>query len=161
MGRLTRAVLLAVVLLGFLPVAAQTSTSPDAPDGLRRIVAQQEVIRADLADGGMEGVTPRQALTIQKAQKQVFAIAGNHSSLDELTIDQKISLENALEQINAAMVNTRKGDDAQNVCWRERATGSSIQVTRCGTAAEIREARDGARGFMERPRVCVPPGCGN
>lgn len=161
MGRLIRAILLAAVLPGLVPVAAQTSAPPGAADGLRRIVEQQEAIRADLADGGLEGVTPRQALAIQKAQKQVFAITADHRSLDELTIEQKIGLENALEQINAAMVNTRKGEDAQNICWRERATGSSIQVTRCGTAAEIREARDGARGFMERPRVCVPPGCGN
>jgi hypothetical protein len=39
-------------------------------------------------------------------------------------------------------------------------SGTGLKKTRCGTKAEMREAREGARDFMEKPRVCVPPGCG-
>lgn len=161
MTQLARAVLMAALFHCLLPAAAQSQSPTQTADGLRQIIEQQEAIGADLADGGIEGITPRQALVIQKAQKQVFALTEGKSSLDQMTIEQKISLENALEQINAALVNTRRGDDDRNVCWRERVTGSGISTTRCGTATEIQEARDGARGFMERPRACVPPGCGN
>ena len=43
MGRLIRAILLAAVLPGLVPVAAQTSAPPGAADGLRRIVEQRLV----------------------------------------------------------------------------------------------------------------------
>jgi hypothetical protein len=69
-------------------------------------------------------------------------------------------MENALERINAEVKNNRAASDDQNVCWRERASGSKMKTTRCGTKAEMREAREGARDYMEKPKACVPPGCG-
>jgi hypothetical protein len=45
------------------------------------------------------------------------------------------------------------GDD-QNVCWREKKTGTNVKVTRCGTKAEMREAREGARDYLDRPNTC-------
>ena len=76
------------------------------------------------------------------------------SSLDEISMDDKVRLENALERINAEVKNTRAGRDGRNVCWREKMSGTNTKVTRCGTEAEMREAREGARDFLERPRVC-------
>lgn len=127
---------------------------------LQKIVKQQEALKADLEDGGIEGLTPRQNTVVHKAQVEVFAVTKGKAEMGDLSIDEKIRLENALERINALIVNTRAAGNDQNVCWRERVSGSKMKTTRCGTEAERREAREGARDFMEKPRVCVPPGCG-
>jgi hypothetical protein len=67
----------------------------------------------------------------------------------------------ALESINAEVVGTRGAQEQRDVCWTEAKTGSKMKVARCGTQEEIDETRHGARAWMERPKVCVPPGCGS
>lgn len=129
-------------------------------DSLQLIIKQQNVLRADLDDGGIAGLTPRQNNIVRKAQAEFFAVAEGKARMDELSMEDKIRIENALERINAEVKNSRTASDDQNVCWRERVSGSKMKTTRCGTQAEMREAREGARDFMEKPKVCVPPGCG-
>ena len=129
-------------------------------DRLQVILKQQQELKTELDDGGIEGLTPRQNTLIRKAQAEVFAVTNGKARMDDLSIDEKIHLENALERINAEVKNTRAGSDEQNVCWRERVSGTGMKKTRCGTKAEMREAREGARDFLEKPKVCVPPGCG-
>ena len=135
-------------------VHAQAAPVDSAEDGLQLIVKQQAELKADLDDGGIAGLTTRQNNLVRKAQAEVFAVTENKATMDELSIDDKIRLENALERINAELVNTRAASDEQNVCWRERVSGTGVKKTRCGTKAEMREAREGARDFLERPKVC-------
>jgi len=137
-------------------VSAQT----DETSSLQILVEQQQALRAQLSEG-MDGVTPRQARLIKESQDEFFAIVEGKQALDELGIEDKIRIENALENINAQIVNTTAGRSDQNVCWREQTTGSMTKTTRCGTQREIDEAREGARGYLERPKICVPPGCGS
>jgi hypothetical protein len=147
--------------LAFGPAAfAQDTPVASEEDGLQMIMKQQKELKADLDDGGIEGLTPRQVKVVRKAQDEVFAVAEGKAQMDDLSIDEKIRLENALERINAEIVNTRSASNNQNVCWRERVSGSTLKKTRCGTQAEMREAREGARDFMEKAKICVPPGCG-
>lgn len=147
--------------LAFGPAAfAQDTPVTSEEDGLQMIMKQQKELKADLDDGGIEGLTPRQVKVVRKAQDEVFAVAEGKAQMDDLSIDEKIRLENALERINAEIVNTRSASNNQNVCWRERVSGSTLKKTRCGTQAEMREAREGARDFMEKAKICVPPGCG-
>ena len=138
--------------------AAFAQTDPGAAageeDGLQLILRQQQALKADLDDGGVDGLTPRQNKLVQKAQAEVFAVTEGKARLDDLSVDDKVRLENALERINAEVKNTRAASDDQNVCWREKPTGSTVKVTRCGTKSEMREAREGARDYMERPKVC-------
>lgn len=154
------------LLLACTNVSSQ-STAPGATepvaDGLAVIVEQQRGLRGDLDAGAIAGLTPRQVQQVRKAQAEVFALAEGKATLDALSIDEKVRLENALERINAIVVDARGGggEANRNVCWRERTTGTAMMTTRCGTVAEKEQAREGARGFLERPRVCVPPGCGN
>lgn len=144
-----------------LAAFAQTGLAAEATeDGLQVILHQQAELRADLDDGGIAGLTPRQNGIVRKAQAEVFAVTAGKTRLEQLSMDEKIRMENALERINAEVKNTRSASDDQNVCWRERVSGSKMKTTRCGTKAEMREAREGARDFMEKPKVCVPPGCG-
>ena len=150
----------ALLLMASGPLFAQAGAASDADDGLQAVMKQQTELKADLEDGGIEGLTPRQTKLVSKAQQEVFAVAEGKNTMADLSIEEKIRLENALEAINAEIVNTRAGNDNQNVCWRERMSGTGLKKTRCGTKAEMREAREGARDYMERPKVCVPPGCG-
>lgn len=133
---------------------ADTGDTVEDVDGLQVILEQQRELAADLDDGGIEGLTTRENNRIRKAQAQVFALTEGKSRLDELSIDEKIGLENALEQINAYVKNTRRAGDDQTVCWREKMSGTARRVTRCGSEAERREAREGARGWLERPKTC-------
>jgi hypothetical protein len=150
------------VAIGGVAFAQTAPATPDhiTGDGLQVILNQQNALKADLDDGGIEGLTPRQVKAVRKAQDEVFAVAEGKARMDDLSIDEKIRLENALERINAEIVNTRSASDDQNVCWRERVSGTTVKKTRCGTQAEMREAREGARDFMEKAKICVPPGCG-
>ncbi|GAB3373780.1 hypothetical protein GCM10027431_25840 [Lysobacter rhizosphaerae] len=155
-----RRTLLALALFVATGVALAQAAPAAEDDGLQMILKQQQALKADLDDGGIEGLTPRQNTIVRKAQIEVFAVSEGKSRLDDLSMEEKIRLENALERINAEIVNTRAASNNQNVCWRERVSGTTMKKTRCGTQAEMREAREGARDFLEKGRVCVPPGCG-
>lgn len=129
-------------------------------DKLAVILEQQQSLKASI-DAGTSGLSPRQVRVIRREQEAVFAIAGSNTRLDQLNIEEQIRLENALERINANVVGTRVAQENQDTCWTEAKTGSKLKVTRCGTQEEIDEARRGARAWMEKPRICVPPGCGS
>jgi hypothetical protein len=130
-------------------------------DRLQVILEQQREVASMLDGDGIDGLTTRENNRVRKAQQEVFAVTEGKSRLDDLSIDDKVRLENALEQINALVKNTRLASDDQNVCWRERKSGTTIKVTRCGTQAERDRIREGARAWMEKPSICTPPGCGS
>lgn len=142
------------LLLGGNALAQAVPAAESGEDGLQLILKQQAGLKADLEDGGIAGLTPRQNTIVRKAQNEVFTVTEGKSRLADLSIDEKIRLENALERINAEVKNTKTASDDQNVCWRERVSGTGMNKTRCGTKAEMREAREGARDFLERPKVC-------
>lgn len=149
-----RLVLCLLLALAAGPLSAAEKPPADSRDRLQIVLEQQREIQADVDGGRFEGLSPRQANAVRKAQKEVFAVTAGKQSLDQLSMDEKIRLENALERINAEIVDTRSARDDQDVCWRERVSGTGMKKTRCGTQAEMREAREGARGFLERPKVC-------
>lgn len=143
-----------LVVLTTAMASAAAQDTPATQDGLQKILTQQQQLQRDLDAGKTEGMTTRQVNAIRKAQKDVFAVTEGKTQLDALSMEEKVRLENALERINAEVKNTRAGRDGQQVCWREKQSGTTINVTRCGTEAEKREAREGARDFLERPKVC-------
>lgn len=159
--RSTMAMALVIALGAPLATMAQATAQEQAaqpadatPEKLERILGQQTALKRDLDAGKTEGLSTRQVNAIRKAQAEVFAVTEGKDSLDALSMDEKVRLENALERINAEVKNTRAGRDGKQVCWRERMSGTNTKVTRCGTEAELREAREGARDFLERPKVC-------
>ncbi|MDQ3288838.1 MAG: hypothetical protein M3Q42_11385 [Pseudomonadota bacterium] len=149
-----RTVLVMLLLLSTPMTAIAQGTVP-----LLEMIEQQEQLREDLA-AGMDGLTPRQSRVLREAQEEFFAITAGKQALQELSIAEKVRLENALESINAQMVGTRDGLARQDNCVREAKTGSRNVVTRCGTREEADEARRGAREFLERPKICSGQGCG-
>ena len=150
-----RAMLYSAVIAMALTMAGVALAQPSRDNSLEKILQQQNVLKADLADNGIEGLTPRQSNIVRRAQDEVFLVTAGKTLIDELSMEEKIRLENALERINAQVRNTRAGGDEQNVCWREAKTGTTIKETRCGTVAEMREAREGARDYLERPKTCA------
>jgi hypothetical protein len=131
------------------------------PDGLAMIVDQQQELREQIDAGNLQNLTPRQLNIVRRAQKEVFTVTEGKTALDSLSIEEKIRLENALEQINAQVKGGgHAASGAQEVCWRERKSGSSLKTTRCGTQAERDQARQDARSWMDKPSICTPPGCG-
>lgn len=144
-------IMLFALLLPCLAMAVEPSANEDK---LQTILTQQQALKQDIAAGRTEGLSARQTKAISKAQAEVFAVTEGKSRLDQLSMDEKVRLENALERINAEVGNSRAAQDGKNVCWREHISGTGMKKTRCGTEAEKREAREGARDFMERPKVC-------
>ena len=148
--------LLMVALLVLAPMASAAETQSAS---LQTIVEQQVALREELSRGPQD-LTPRQVGIMRKAQGEFFRIVDGKTTMDQLAIDEKVQLENALERINAQFVGTSAARAKQEVCWREKIVGSKLHVTRCASQQELDQTREGARGFLERPRICVPPGCG-
>lgn len=150
----------AALLLLIAPFAVAAQPGPaDQESSLQVLVDQQQKLRRQI-DEGVDGLTPRQARVIRQAQDEFFGIVADRSALDELSIADKVRVENALETINAQIVNTPASLSDQEVCWREAKFGSRQMVTRCGTRTEIEQTREGARDYLSRPRICSGPGCG-
>ncbi|MFC5578681.1 hypothetical protein ACFPOA_11765 [Lysobacter niabensis] len=148
-----KALLLSVLLSAACWAACAADQPPSGDTSLLQLVEQQRALKAQI-DAGSSGLTPRQVKQVRKAQDEFFAIADGKDTLAQLSVDEKIRVENALELINAEVVDTRVAGDDQNVCWRERASGTHMKVTRCGTKQEMREAREGARDYLDRPKTC-------
>lgn len=164
MGALSRVdqkekIMRTVLWMALLVLASGGAEAEQTHTSLQAMLEQQTSLRDELARGPQD-LTPRQVGIMRKAQAEFFRLVDGKTTLDQLAIDDKVRVENALERINAELVNTNAARDKQEVCWRERPTGSKMQGTRCGTQQEIDQAREGARGFLLRPRVCSGPGCG-
>ena len=146
-----------IVLLSALLALAPLATAQ--PETLARIREQQQVLAEEL-DAGVLKMTPREAALVRKDQARVAKLLDGKASLDDLGVAERVELDNALERINALVVGTRGADEGRDVCRYERVTGSKMRKLDCATAAERGNARDNARAYLEKPRVCVPPGCG-
>ena len=147
-----RTIGLLLVLLAVLATGAATAQAGGT--SLQVLVEQQEALRAQLTDG-IDGVTPRQVRRIDKAQGEFFAMVRGKQSLDELGIEDKIRVENALETINAQIAKTRFAADDQQVCRREAKLGTKMTVSRCASKKELEDEKESARNYMSKPKTCV------
>lgn len=142
---------------GLCAVAAAQSESAS----LQEILDQQAEIAAGIEAGDYAHLPARSISAIKRAQRTIANVTGGRTEIGQLPPQDQVHLENALQTVKAHLSGTRVAREEQQVCWRERPTGSKIAETRCGTEGERDIARAGARGYMERPRVCAPPGCGS
>jgi hypothetical protein len=152
-------VFLMVALLLLAPLVSAAEPKEPKSSSLPEMVEQQVALRAELA-GDPQDLTPRQVGIMRKAQAEFFRLVDGKTSMDQLAIHEKVELENALEKINAQLLGTNRAAADQNVCWREKTSGTRLHVTRCGTQEEIDDAREGAQRFLLKPKICEPPGCG-
>ncbi|TZF89733.1 hypothetical protein [Cognatilysobacter lacus] len=136
-------------------LATSVALAQDTPK-VELIRAQQTQLRADM-DAGKVALTPRDALQVRKDQDTVFEIIGRKPSLEAMNIQERVTLDNALERINASVQGTRVADDRKDVCRYQRVTGSKQLQLVCGTQDDRDRARQGARAYLEKTRICEPP----
>ena len=140
--------------------ASGIAMAQEAADKLADIRTQQTELKRQLEAGELAQLTPRQANTLRKSQAEVFQLTQGATTLDDLDMNRKVRLENALEQINAIVAGTRAASSEQQICKRVPITGSSLKATRCATKAEWEQIRETSRESLEKRRICEPPGCG-
>jgi hypothetical protein len=142
-------------LAAFLFVLAAGQAMANARVDLKVILNQQNSINRQIEESpdGM-GIDSTQLDRLRSAQRVVGGIAVKKSTLDQLSPADQIKLRNALGEVYAILKGTRVAQEQRDVCWRERKTGSQIQTTRCATFEELLLTREGARAWMEKPRVC-------
>lgn len=141
-----------------LMVSAVAGAQPTDP--VVKIREQQQVLTQEL-DAGVLKLKPREVALVRKDQGVVRTVLEGKNSLEELNVAERVTLDNALERINALVVATREASEDRDVCRYERVTGSKLRKLDCATAADRQNARDGARAYMEKPKICIPPGCGS
>jgi hypothetical protein len=154
-GPLITLLLACCVATGTVRAEAPAST-PSLPD----IVAQQREIQHAIEAGAID--RPSTALAaVRRAQAVVFTVTDGRTELSQLSPDEQMALHNALQAIQAQLDSDPQVAQARDVCKRERATGSKILETRCGTAREREITREGGRGYLEKRQICRPgePGC--
>lgn len=143
------------VLLAFLMAAAGAAGAQAAPK-VEQIRAQQTQLRADL-DAGKLSLSPRVAAQVRRDQDIVFELLQRKPTLEAMNIQERVNLDNALERINTSVQGTRAASEKQDVCRYQRVTGSKEKRMVCGTQDDRDHAREGARAFLEKPRICMPP----
>ncbi|AXK73030.1 hypothetical protein DWG18_12595 [Lysobacter sp. TY2-98] len=147
--------LLALTVLMFAALSAAAQDNPK----LDQILAQQTQLRADL-DAGKVTLTPRAAQQVRKDQDIVFDLIKQNPTLDGMNIQERVTLDNALERINTAVQGTRVASEKQDVCRYQRVTGSKEKQLVCGTQDDRDHAREGARSYLEKTRICASCGGG-
>lgn len=145
-------------LCAVLPATAFAATATASSPA--QIMEQQRQIEARLdADGA--GLDKQGVAEVRREQARVFAIVDGKDTFEDLTLEEKIDLRNALESIDAQLKATAQAEDRSDVCRREHRLGSRFKVTRCRTRAEMREERSSGQAMQGTPRICGPdqPGC--
>jgi len=135
---------------------ATTVAFAQEPSKTEQIRSQQTQLRADL-EAGKYRLTPRAAMQVRKDQGVVFELLQRKPTLEAMNIQERVSLDNALERINAAVQGTRVAADGKDVCRYQSVVGSRGKRLVCGTEDDRDHAREGARAYLEKPRICNPP----
>ena len=149
-----------LALLMLCLCTAGAAFAEEAADKLGEIRVQQVELQRQL-DAGELVLTPRQTNALRKAQAEAFEIMQGAESLESLDMNKRVRLENALERINAVVVDTSAASSEKQVCKRVALTGTAMKTTRCATQAEWDQLRETSRNALERRSVCEPPGCGS
>ena len=146
-GRL--ALVLSLCLPGTLWATARTTGA------LPEIHVQQVQLRQQAVAGHGRfkdlGAAEREALVAQ--QDRFLALTKGRQSLDELSMDDRMSAINTLEAINATIT---RAEDERLVCERVKQVGSHRPTRVCRTVAELREARQAAERLMDERPTCNP-----
>jgi hypothetical protein len=135
-------------------LATTVAFAQDVPKA-EQIRAQQKQLRADL-DAGKYALTPHAIGLVRKDQDIVFELLERKPSVEAMNIQERVNLDNALERINAAVQGTRVADDGKDVCRYQGVAGSRQKRLVCGTQDDRDHAREGARAYLEKPRICSP-----
>lgn len=142
-----------LLLLGVLWLASTAAGAADAagrpPLAISDITAQQTQIREDVIAqrGRYKDMPAATRADLLAKQAEVLAMVEGKTTSAELSPHQQVEVFNRLEWIEAAI---NDAEDERMVCRREKTIGSTRLTRVCRTAAQEREARDAARGALDR-----------
>ena len=140
------AVAVMTATFGLLPMALSAATPPRGKvetSEIPAIIANMDEIRGELSTRGSDlaKLPAAKRRELEHQQSIVYGLLNGRSHVDELTLDQRIRVNNALEGIHAIMV---QAPEERVICRRERTVGSHRQVTSCRTAAQREADREEA-----------------
>lgn len=150
---------LSSIVSALVLAVAMSAAAAARAESLAEIRQQQTQIQQELARGDLV-LDARSQRTVEAQQRIVFTLIEGRAEVGELTPPKQVELRNALEKIRAAVSQDALAEEDREVCWQERRTGSKLTTTVCGTVRERQQAKEGARDYLQRPRICAPPGCG-
>lgn len=150
---------LSSIVSALVLAVAMSAAAAARAESLAEIRQQQTQIQQELARGDL-ALDARSQRTVEAQQRIVFTLIEGRAEVGELTPPKQVELRNALEKIRAAVSQDALAEEDREVCWQERRTGSKLTTTVCGTVRERQQAKEGARDYLQRPRICAPPGCG-
>lgn len=94
---------------------------------------------------------------VMSSLDRIDQLLGDHTEIDALRADEKVSLYNEQEIINNILTKAQK--DSREVCKRHRPVNSRLAVNECHTVAEWERRRTEARDLMQdRQRLMTPGG---
>ena len=105
----------------------------------------QKSVREKVVSGRYGEFRPEEVQRLDTAQSTIFNLLQGRDSIDELEEEERISLFNAQEDIQAVL---RENDPGQMVCRREAVVGTHRRVTRCVTRRQLAEEQAAASGNL-------------
>lgn len=150
-----RLLALMLIVLSASPVALANQNRPLA---ISAITSQQAEIRSGVQAGtGRYKDMPAKTKTeLLSRQSEVLAIVDGKTSAEDLSDDERLTVFNHLEWIEAAI---NKAQDERMVCTREKTLGSNRAQRVCKTQRQIDEEKEYAR--MNMNSGCIAGVCGS
>lgn len=136
------------LLLAFSPAFAGDADA-SAPQTPAQILQTQHALRdsIDKPNGEYSHFSNEAISHIKQAQDTVFRMLDGVSSIDQLNLEQRTNLSNALDQIRALLANN---EGSRLICHRERRTGSNLIERRCQTMDEREASANAAARSFQR-----------
>jgi hypothetical protein len=126
-------------MLGAMLVSAPAGASDDTPrpPTVREIVTQQSHVRAMVVAGRgpFKDMSAEEREVLLQSQTRVLELLDGHTSIDELSVDERVELFKHLQSVKTAL--TRAEGDRQ-ICERSRIVGSHRFRLVCLNADEYR-----------------------
>ncbi len=146
----------AAAMLSGCANTSQQRISPDEPlaVSVEEFRAEMRQLQADLRAGEQGQLNDSEWTEFNRIQQGLERALANVSSIDELSVDDRVRLYNLQEDLAVLLGDTRKTD--QLYCTRNRRTGTNITVTDCRTREQLaldrQASADELRKFRARDR---------
>lgn len=134
------------------------AANSDRPLAISAITSQQAEIRSGVqaGTGRYKDMPAKTKSELLSRQSEVLAIVEGRTSADDLSENERVTVFNHLEWIEAA-INDAHAE--RLVCTREKTLGSNRTQRVCKTVRQVEEEKEYARRNMDSG--CIAGVCGN
>lgn len=133
-------------------MAGASAASDQAATSVPEILQMQHAIRTKLErpTGEYARLSPDAIARMEAAQDKVFAMLSGVNSIDQLNVNQRVEVSNALDEVKAGLL---ANEDNRLICHVERPTGSNISKRFCETVGQRKRDSDEARRMMRNNEI--------